>query len=525
MKHKLTAVFLALFLLLRLPMVAGANDMNLQLAQDEKSEVIASYRTGNKIFSFLHFNGQLPEANKLTLNAREDQRQTAETMLSVWNQGEAEVTLLVDTSAPMAQYHDDLLLFAKSLMSNGPKNLTVSVVAVKDAAEIETGIRDWQTLNAILEGLTYEGWLSDLCGSVARVLDQIGQKNHDNGAMLNLIVFSRCMGYYNNDEVQNTGERSTAASRAAKAIQDHPEIIVHSAYVENSNTVETQTLATGKGHQIKITDSVSATNAGLEIMNYLNDTWTVKFAGYDVGKLPLDDLSIRYQTVEEGISVLHNLPVGIVVDLGATEQETASAERESTEPTLESTAPEDNETTESVTSSDETSAPEGTADPSETGPTGETPTEENNVVAETGAEDLAEKKNSKLPLWIGISAGCVVMLGVIIAILVAASGRKKSGAVVMRAVVEFGSVKVLQDRYYLNKSLIIGSGKDCDIIITGASVSPKNTKIFLDKGNVYVEDMNSELGTLIGGMRIYSPNRLRSGDVVTVGNTSIRFLF
>ena len=81
MKHKLTAVFLALFLLLRLPMVAAANDMNLQLAQDEKSEVIASYRTGNKIFSFLHFNGQLLEANKLTLNAREDQRQTAETML------------------------------------------------------------------------------------------------------------------------------------------------------------------------------------------------------------------------------------------------------------------------------------------------------------------------------------------------------------------------------------------------------------------------------------------------------------
>lgn len=530
MKHKLIAALLALFLLIQLPAVVFANELSVQVVENEKSEVLTSYRTGNKIFSFIHFDGQVPDGSKLTLSVSEDKRQTGESLRSVWTQSPAEITLLVDTTVPMERHKDNLLLFAKNLMSKGPKDLTVSVVAVKDAKEVASGLRDWESLESVLNALAYEGWTSDLGGSVVKVLDRIGEENHENGAMLNLVVFSRSEGYYTDDESKNLGKRSSAADAASKAIQKHPETIVHSVCVDNLNTMELQALGKGKGCQTKAVSSVSAANAAMEITNYINDTWTAKFAGYDVEQLPLDNLSIRYQTVEDGSFLMHNLPVGVVADLKPAAQIPAeqpdTATEETTVPVEEETAASEGaDSSEEPAGSEESTVPEGSEgenpdnDPSEETPDGENPGEDDPNAGEPGRK---EKEN--LFLWIGIALGAVVILVIVIAIVLSAKHRK-SAAVVMRAVVEFGAVQNLRERYFLEKSLTIGSGRGCDIVIPGASVSPKNTRIYLDNNIVYVEDLNSERGTLIGGMRIYSPNRLRSGDVITVGNTSIRFLF
>lgn len=528
MKHKLIAALLALFLLIQLPAVVFANELSVQVVENEKSEVLTSYRTGNKIFSFIHFDGQVPDGSKLTLSVSEDKRQTGESLRSVWTQSPAEITLLVDTTVPMERHKDNLLLFAKNLMSKGPKDLTVSVVAVKDAKEVASGLRDWESLESVLNALAYEGWTSDLGGSVVKVLDRIGEENHENGAMLNLVVFSRSEGYYTDDESKNLGKRSSAADAASKAIQKHPETIVHSVCVDNLNTMELQALGKGKGCQTKAVSSVSAANAAMEITNYINDTWTAKFAGYDVEQLPLDNLSIRYQTVEDGSFLMHNLPVGVVADLKPAAQIPAeqpdTATEETTVPVEEETAASEGaDSSEEPAGSEESTVPEGSeGENPDNDPSEETSDGENTGEADPNAGEPGGK--GSLFLWIGIALGAVIILGIVIAIVLSTKHRK-SAAVVMRAVVEFGTVHNLRERYYLEKSLTIGSGKGCDIVIPGASVSPKNTRIYLDNNIVYVEDLNSERGTMIGGMRIYSPNRLRSGDVITVGNTSIRFLF
>lgn len=540
MKQKLIAALLALFLLVQLPAVVFANELSLQLVENEKSEVLTSYRTGNKIFSFIHFDGQVPDGSNLTLSVSEDRRQTGESLRSVWTQSPAEITLLVDVSVPMEQHKDNLLLFAKNLMSKGPKDLTVSVVTVKDAKEVASGLRDWESLESALNALAYEGWTSDLCGSVVKVLDRIGEENHENGAMLNLVVFSRSEGsYYTDDETKNLGKWSSAADAASKAIQKHPETIVHSVCVDNLNTKELQALEKGKGCQTKAVSSVSAANAAMEIVNYINDTWTAKFAGYDVEQLPLDNLSIRYQTVENGSFMMHNLPVGVVADLKPAAQipaeQPGTPTEETTAPAVESTTPAEEVPAENpsegtdpegeTTGPEETTVPEGSeGENPDNDPSEETPDAENTGETDPNAGVPDKKGKGTLLLWIGIALGAVIILGIVIAIVLSAK-RRKSAAVVMRAVVEFGTVHNLRERYYLEKSLTIGSGRGCDIVIPGASVSPKNTRIYLNNNIVYVEDLNSERGTLIGGMRIYSPNRLRSGDVITVGNTSIRFLF
>lgn len=58
-----------------------------------------------------------------------------------------------------------------------------------------------------------------------------------------------------------------------------------------------------------------------------------------------------------------------------------------------------------------------------------------------------------------------------------------------------------------------------DIIITDERVSAQHLEIFVDvEGNVYLTDLNSELGTFVNGQRISDAVELQSGDEVRISN-------
>ena len=65
----------------------------------------------------------------------------------------------------------------------------------------------------------------------------------------------------------------------------------------------------------------------------------------------------------------------------------------------------------------------------------------------------------------------------------------------------------------------------CDIVLQDSCVSPVNTRIVFKDGMIYVEDMNSASGTAIGGMKIQGLNRLRSGDVLSIGEVEFCLKF
>lgn len=79
--------------------------------------------------------------------------------------------------------------------------------------------------------------------------------------------------------------------------------------------------------------------------------------------------------------------------------------------------------------------------------------------------------------------------------------------------------------FYLGNQLLIGSAKSCDIVFSDSSVSGRSTRVFLKEQTVYIEDLNEHTNTSLCGMKIYAPNRLRSGDEIQIGNVCFRFLF
>lgn len=91
------------------------------------------------------------------------------------------------------------------------------------------------------------------------------------------------------------------------------------------------------------------------------------------------------------------------------------------------------------------------------------------------------------------------------------------GSVCIHIQVERGHCLTRDRNLYLVRELIIGRSHECDLVFDEPEVADRNSRIAIQDGNICIEDLGSPKGTSIGGMRIYAPNRLRSGDVITIG--------
>ncbi|MDP9017227.1 MAG: DUF3662 and FHA domain-containing protein [Candidatus Eremiobacteraeota bacterium] len=77
--------------------------------------------------------------------------------------------------------------------------------------------------------------------------------------------------------------------------------------------------------------------------------------------------------------------------------------------------------------------------------------------------------------------------------------------------------------YPLRDSMAIGRGKSNDIVIGDPRVSREHARIEAAAGQAILTDLGSTNGTLIDGTRMTGRVRLRPGNVITLGNTSLRF--
>ena len=127
--------------------------------------------------------------------------------------------------------------------------------------------------------------------------------------------------------------------------------------------------------------------------------------------------------------------------------------------------------------------------------------------------------------WLWLCAGLAV-LG--IALLVLGGSRKKHGkhhGVPLRLEVIAGDIRVKNALLYLEDTLWIGNSRQCDIQLKGKKIPPQAARIYTQDCFLYVEALSEDVRVCVGGMRIYSPNLLRSGDEITIGNCKFCLLF
>ena len=71
--------------------------------------------------------------------------------------------------------------------------------------------------------------------------------------------------------------------------------------------------------------------------------------------------------------------------------------------------------------------------------------------------------------------------------------------------------------FTFEKELVIGSDTRCDIVFADNGVSPRHARIYRLNGRLYIEDLGSDTGTYLDGMRLFSSNPLRDGDAIGIG--------
>lgn len=106
-----------------------------------------------------------------------------------------------------------------------------------------------------------------------------------------------------------------------------------------------------------------------------------------------------------------------------------------------------------------------------------------------------------------------------------APGLPVSSNAIRMKIEDVDGTKKLKSAYYLDGEMTIGRGPECTVVVDDPAAARINCRVFMQDDLIFIEDLGSTNGTRIGGMRIYAPNRLRSGDHVTIGGTELIFRF
>lgn len=73
-------------------------------------------------------------------------------------------------------------------------------------------------------------------------------------------------------------------------------------------------------------------------------------------------------------------------------------------------------------------------------------------------------------------------------------------------------------------TLILGSAPDADIHVHDPETAGHHVRLWITDGTVWLIDLGSDGGTLVNGERVHGTRRLCSGDVVTLGSTTLVLL-
>jgi len=495
MKRKFSALILTavLFVQLLLPVYAGGTD-------GMKTEIKAAYWNNDMLYTFAQIE---PEEQNASLIVNNQQ---------IWEGTPAKLAdtgavvhymLLVDTSNSMGWCRNSIISFAQKLMQSN-QNVKMTIARFdRSFSVVGADLTDWENVKESLESLTFHKDGSDINGSAAAALEYLGATKYD-AELVNLVVITDGEPWYSNDGNLEEQLESEANQKVAALMEVYPEIFVHTLSFLKWQAAADAVYSGNNGLHFAQCPAEEAADALIGFVDSLYGIF-VPLKGYQgIAQIP-DDMMLRVGMNFISYDRVRNSEMVPEIEVDISQEHIPEETLAPEEPTVP-------DTTEPV--QPETIPPE-TEEATEPALTEET-------AANAPAVDTAENETAAIA---GIVIGIVVLLAVAIVVFAVAKKRKlQSNSVRIKIKLLAGKNIRVKEIYYLSDEIRIGGDKKCDIII------PENNgtvsfRIIKQDQLIYIEDMTTSDGILLNGMRLFAPNRLRSGDVITAGTVVMQVLF
>ena len=419
--------------------------------------------------------------------------------------------LLVDRSNSMGGLSWNVTSFAKRLVREDA-HFSLATFGV-DFQLVDTGGGTGDELLTALGGISYDEGGTDLPTAVVAAMDHLESLDRSSGELVNLVILT--------DGVTEEVEDGEALEMARYRVAEDPSVLVHTVGLATGREVSQEALnalaSLGTGtHTVVGSGGVSADAAARAVVQDVGGLWTAAFPVTSQGERFFSDASLcLFPAGAKEPSLRLAIPDAPLLAGG---EDTAPPDREVPAPT----------------SGRETPAQTDGPAPTETVPAESPPAETDSLPESDGGSGVggaapAGDAACVDPAWIAGGAGLVVAVLAAVLLLVRRCRRTDPGEDVPPGAVRL-QLEVMEGRcgqdgqeLYLNGTLTIGRDKRCDLRFRERSLPPLAGRICLRDGFLFLEELDPQCETLLEGMRLYGPSRLRSGDVISMG--PVRFLF
>jgi hypothetical protein len=509
------------------------------------AEMISGYGLGDELYAFVRLDDSYANGNFTVTLQSDAAKSNRESSLEPLTNTSTNVryVFMIDLSGSMRTYTDEVNAFLDALSESEQQTAYYTIATFGERFEVVSeNITDKNTLKAKLGDLSYDERITDPYTGVESAITYLDSYSRKSGDLVNLIVITDGDPDLGLGDEEEAKSKELAASLTEK-INNTPEIIISTLCTAEWDETAFGALSGGRGIHEILDDERDATKAGQKMASFVDGLYRTSFKLSEEPDAERFSVSLRMKgTDAENRLVNNTLDIDNIPNLKLFSNDLEAGETGDGQPQTDGT--EQTETTETEqpdtedTESD-TETTEGTESDTEQ-PDTEAVTEHE---AESGAYGSTSSVGDKttvctLPVILLIAAFVVIIVAIICFIVlfrkkrkepasqaVPASRQAAGNAIPMKLEVLSGRCLTTATLLHMNGELYIGSGPGCDITFADSKVAPHHARIVQRDNAIFIEDMNSPTGTFIGGMRIQGSNRLRSGDVISVGDSDFSLKF
>lgn len=523
-KNRVCIITAALILLLLFPtkLLAAPG------ASNSFAEVKSAYCIDGSFYSFSALRDQV-DASQLAVSV---------TLAGVPNQEEMQFAsaagapmhylLLVDQSTSMQPYRSLVNAFAGSLAASAGPDVTYSVAEIGAEFAVRLDATDDATLfSQAVQELSYEALASNICGGIVDALNYLSANPAPGGTLTNLVILTDGTPYLPASVEDGEAILADAAATAGQALLETPETLVHPITFRTCEAQTALALQNAAGHHAMVQTQQQAREAADALLSTVQALYVTSCSmdNTSPGSRQPVQIMVTDSTDSVELSVIQDIAM-LPISLSAPSATGIPLEPEpepGTEPEPEpGTEPEPGPETEPEPGPETEPEPETET---ETEPEAEPEAE---VESEAEAEfDSPAAAREETPLWwaIGLGVLLALVLGGIILGCIKLLKRKSQYGIPVKLDILTGSLAKACRIYYLDEQLLIGSCRNCDMIWKSSTIPSVCARLSLKDHVLYLESCSDAAEITVSGMRVHGISRLRSGDIVTIGEIAFRLLF